>query len=499
MADPVQQPASDPQRTTGPLLALAPPPGAAGSGSSTMRRIALARLGEAVLPSDDARVLRRRLALALITADAAVVLVGLLVATLAGLAADPVGPVPVFALAAGGILGLAVAGAYRWDLVARRSKLPRFAVGALVGFVTGILAYKLAFAWITGEAPVAHFTLRAILAPFAFAAWAVGIRLLVCAWIHRWELGSLVIAVGPAEVTRRVGDLLERNHLRDRMICIDDGDPQAAATLEGLIAGRVRGIILSHGRGELSAELRLALVHARLLGVRVMSAVDLVEEIEERVPVAVVDSWWMMEVERLPGIAAPTYLVPKRLFDLAVAVPALVLLLPLFVATALAVRLTSRGPAMFTQVREGVRRQPFTIYKFRTMRLDAEAAGGAQWAQRGDPRITAIGGFLRKSRIDELPQLWNIIRGDMSIVGPRPERPEFNRQLAEQIPWYDLRHLAKPGLTGWAQVRYPYGASVEDSLAKLEYEVYYLKHASLWFDLRICLRTVAVVLGFLGR
>ena len=184
--------------------------------------------------------------------------------------------------------------------------------------------------------------------------------------------------------------------------------------------------------------------------------------------------------------------------DLAACLPALVLLLPSLLLTAIAVRLTSRGPVLFTQVREGLHRSPFLIYKFRTMRVDAEA-GGAQWATKGDSRVTSIGAFLRRSRLDELPQLWNIVIGDMSLVGPRPERPEFNGMLAERIPWYDLRHVAQPGVTGWAQVRYPYGASVEDAVNKLEYDAYYVKHASLMFDLRILAATFGVVFGLRGR
>jgi lipopolysaccharide/colanic/teichoic acid biosynthesis glycosyltransferase len=198
-----------------------------------------------------------------------------------------------------------------------------------------------------------------------------------------------------------------------------------------------------------------------------------------------------------PGRSA-FYTGLKRVLDLTAASVGLLVCSPLMLGTALAVKLTSRGPIFFTQLREGRYKQPFRIVKFRTMRTDAEQAG-AQWATKNDPRVTPIGAFLRKSRLDELPQFWNVLVGDMSLVGPRPERPEFNQMLVERIPWYDLRHLAKPGLTGWAQVCYPYGASVEDAIAKLEYEVYWMKKASLRFDLRIILRTIAVVVGLRGR
>jgi lipopolysaccharide/colanic/teichoic acid biosynthesis glycosyltransferase len=161
-------------------------------------------------------------------------------------------------------------------------------------------------------------------------------------------------------------------------------------------------------------------------------------------------------------------------------------------------KIVSRGPVLFCQTRVGMHGKTFTIYKFRTMRIDAEKSG-AQWAQDNDERITPLGNFFRSSRIDELPQCWNIIKGDMSIVGPRPERPEFTSSLAKEIPYYDLRHVVKPGLTGWAQVSYPYGASTEDSLRKLQYDLYYIKNYSLLLDLNILLRTVLVTIRRTGR
>ena len=141
----------------------------------------------------------------------------------------------------------------------------------------------------------------------------------------------------------------------------------------------------------------------------------------------------------------------------------------------------------------GLYNQHFRIYKLRTMTANAEQSG-AQWAKKADPRVTWIGRILRKTRIDELPQFWNILRGDMAFIGPRPERPEFTRELAEQIPFYEKRHLVKPGLTGWAQINYPYGASVNDALKKLEYDLFYIKHGSIQLDIHILVRTVGAVM-----
>ncbi len=157
-------------------------------------------------------------------------------------------------------------------------------------------------------------------------------------------------------------------------------------------------------------------------------------------------------------------------------------------------RLTSKGPALYHQQRVGQGGQVFTVHKFRSMRQDAEAGTGAVWAQAKDPRITPIGGFLRRTRLDELPQLWNVLVGDMSMVGPRPERPEFVAQLTEQIPFYGLRHSVRPGVTGWAQVRYTYGASVEDSMEKLQYDLFYIKHMTIAFDLFVLFSTVKTVI-----
>jgi sugar transferase (PEP-CTERM system associated) len=188
-------------------------------------------------------------------------------------------------------------------------------------------------------------------------------------------------------------------------------------------------------------------------------------------------------------------MVTKRAFDMVASVCGLILALPLMVVSALLVKLESpRDPILYHQERVGLNGESFTIHKFRTMRADAEARTGPVWSKGdGDPRITAVGRFMRKTRLDEIPQLWNVLRGDMSLIGPRPERPAFVEQLTQQIPFYGQRHVVKPGVTGWAQVRYTYGASVEDALEKMQYDLYYVKHMSLWFDIMIALETIKTV------
>ena len=182
----------------------------------------------------------------------------------------------------------------------------------------------------------------------------------------------------------------------------------------------------------------------------------------------------------------------KRPLDAGLALIGLIIGAPLMLLCAVLVKLTSPGPIIYKQVRAGRYGRPFDIYKFRTMCVDAER-NGAQWAGVKDARVTPVGKFLRKTRFDELPQLWNILRGDMSLVGPRPERPEFIEQLRQQIPHYDLRHLVPPGLTGWAQVRFRYGSSIEDAQQKLAFDLFYVRHCSLTFDAAICLRTLAAI------
>jgi sugar transferase (PEP-CTERM system associated) len=185
-------------------------------------------------------------------------------------------------------------------------------------------------------------------------------------------------------------------------------------------------------------------------------------------------------------------LIARRSISLSVALAALLICLPVIPFLILGVRLSSPGPVFFRQQRVGLRGRLFTIYKFRTMRQDAEA-NGAVWAAKNDPRITKLGKFMRKTRLDEIPQLWNVLRGDMGFVGPRPERPEFVQWLSHEIPYYDLRHMIRPGLTGWAQVRYQYGATLEETKRKLEYDLYYLKHLSLGLDLMILFETVKTI------
>jgi sugar transferase (PEP-CTERM system associated) len=235
-----------------------------------------------------------------------------------------------------------------------------------------------------------------------------------------------------------------------------------------------------------------ALLHCKLRGIRVIDDVGFWEQHLGRIDLDNVDARWFLAADGFSNGWLSTAI--KRLSDLTVSVTILLLTLPLMLLTALAVKLDSPGPVFYRQQRVGLHGRPFTVLKFRSMTVNAEAAGRAVWAQRKDPRVTRVGGFIRLTRIDELPQLLNVLQGAMSFIGPRPERPHFVEQLMQVIPFYAERSTVKPGITGWAQVNYPYGASVEDAREKLSYDLYYVKNRSVFLDLLILLATVRVIL-----
>lgn len=235
-----------------------------------------------------------------------------------------------------------------------------------------------------------------------------------------------------------------------------------------------------------------SLVECRLNGVAITPYNAFYERETGAVDLDTLDPAWLLFSEGLRG--GMMHEQAKRIFDVTVSLLFLMLFLPLLVGTAIAIRLESKGPVILRQTRVGFRGREFTVYKFRSMRTDSEKDGVPQWAAANDPRITRVGTFIRKFRVDEIPQLINVMQGHMSFVGPRPERPFFVEQLGDEIPHYDERHLVKPGITGWAQLNYQYGASVEDARRKLQYDLYYLHYQNVLLDLAIILQTVRVVL-----
>ncbi len=245
-------------------------------------------------------------------------------------------------------------------------------------------------------------------------------------------------------------------------------------------------------RGTLPVE---ELLDLRLGGMRVEEATSWLEKISGRIEVEQLYPSWLIFAE---GFRFSNFFrMMRRLLNFSVALVALVVALPLLPFIVLAVKLGSRGPALYRQQRVGRRGKIFYCYKFRTMRQDAEADTGATWATDDDPRITKVGKFLRSARLDEIPQLWCVLKGDMHFVGPRPERPEFVEWLSSEIPYYGVRHVVRPGITGWAQVQYKYGNTLDDAREKLQYDLFYIKNASIGLDLLIMFQTIKIVL--LGR
>ena len=234
------------------------------------------------------------------------------------------------------------------------------------------------------------------------------------------------------------------------------------------------------------------LLRIKTAGVHVNDFSRFLERETGRIDLDTVNPSWFIFSDGFSGGRTVTA-AAKRLFDITVSLLLLSLTAPVIALFAILVKLDSRGPAFFRQIRVGLYGQNFEVIKLRSMRTDAEA-NGAQWATQNDPRVTRLGRFIRKVRIDELPQTWSVLKGEMSFVGPRPERPEFVAGLEEQLTYYAERHMVKPGITGWAQVNYPYGASIEDSRHKLEYDLYYVKNYSPFLDILIILQTLRVLL-----
>jgi sugar transferase (PEP-CTERM system associated) len=234
------------------------------------------------------------------------------------------------------------------------------------------------------------------------------------------------------------------------------------------------------------------LLQLRTQGVKIEEATSWLEKISGKIEVENLDSSWLVFGGGFRRSTA--FRMVRRVISVVISLIGLILALPLIPLIMLAIRLDSKGRVFYTQTRVGKAGHIFKVVKFRTMREDAEAASGPKWAGDNDPRITRVGKFLRSLRLDEIPQLWCVLKGDMAFVGPRPERPEFIELLSKQIPYYGIRHMVRPGLTGWAQVRYKYGSTVEDSREKLQYDLFYIKNASIGLDLLIMFLTVKTVL-----
>jgi len=348
-----------------------------------------------------------------------------------------------------------------------------------------------------------------------FALATVLIMTLVAGWRIAFEWLSLrgepaerllIVGTGTAAVTLARELFERRSELGVELVGFVDNDPARVGTslVNPGVIGTVRDIpsivrgrrvdrvvvSLADARGKLNMDELLAMKLNQ--GVRFDHLASVYEQYTGKIAVENLRPSWMIFSDGFKKSARLEAV--KRLLDIVLSLIGLTLAAPIMALVALVLRLTSPGPVLYSQTRVGKNSQPFTIYKFRSMRVDAEAVSGAVWSTQSDPRVTRVGRFLRRTRLDELPQLWNVLRGDMSFVGPRPERPEFIADLSRQIPFYGQRHVVRPGLTGWAQVRHRYGSTVDDAQEKLQYDLFYIKHMSFAFDVYILVETVKTVL-----
>ncbi|MFZ2803667.1 MAG: sugar transferase [Patescibacteria group bacterium] len=356
-----------------------------------------------------------------------------------------------------------------------------------------------------GIAPRTNLILDFVLVLLLGYAWRLAYNRLLAPTLFR----NRVLFIGHTDDAARVHELLSRSALGFELIAVaetapgtrfDDGSVTWHVSIDiisSILAEKnISTIVLGHKPDDVPG-LRDALYQTLFTPVAILDRTSLEEILTGRVPLEHVSQTWFLEHLRESDKA--WYEAVKRVVDIFVAIPVGIITLLLFPFITLAVRLSSPGPILYSQIRVGKYGKPFRIWKFRTMVATdptggAEAGGKPQFSSKDDPRITKIGKFLRAARLDELPQVWNVLRGDMSIIGPRPERPEFVQELTRQMPYYALRHLTRPGLTGWAQVRFPYASTFEDNLKKLQYDLYYIKHRSLMLDGAILLKTVGIVL-----
>jgi exopolysaccharide biosynthesis polyprenyl glycosylphosphotransferase len=350
----------------------------------------------------------------------------------------------------------------------------------------------------------------------AFMLWAIPSRMFAVRWIRAHLDQSRWLVLGATERVTELFDDFQENQLLGKMVLLSSSSlvssssrvetvskvstlqaTGAIANLSSWLSQPWTGVIVETEE-KLSDDHLKQLMEVRLRGVPIYGLPSFYENFWYKLPPSLLRDEWFTFSMGFNLLLSTVSRKLKRISDVIISGLLLVVLAPLMAIVALAIRVDSPGPVFYSQIRTGLYCKTFRVYKFRSMYQDAEKRG-AQWASERDPRITRVGGFLRLVRIDELPQIWNVLKGEMSLIGPRPERPEFDAKFAEQIPYYNVRYLVKPGITGWAQVLYPYGASLKDAYEKLSFDIYYIKNYSLMLDLAIVFKTFRVVLFGKGR
>ncbi|WP_281300085.1 MULTISPECIES: TIGR03013 family XrtA/PEP-CTERM system glycosyltransferase [unclassified Iodidimonas] len=389
-------------------------------------------------------------------------------------------------------------GLYNWKISTGYSDI---AVRIISSFVIGYLAY------VTFVYVISYIRLPPTVILFGMIFSLIGVLILRLIFVRltKWSnLKSRVLVLGTGKQAARIVQLEQLGHASrfvttgfvnlesvkprvDQNRIIDMPDDLADYALKQDVDEVV--VALEERRGQVPLA---PLINTRLRGVSVTDYQTFCERVQGRIDLDALRPSWFFQSDgfRRSGF----HRLIKRTVDIVLSLVLLIFTMPLLLLTMILIRLESPGGAFYVQERVGLGGKPFTLVKFRSMRNDAEKNGEAQWAQKGDARVTRIGALIRKSRIDEIPQVINVLKGDMSFVGPRPERPVFVDLLAAEIPFYQERHSVRPGITGWAQLNYPYGASAEDARQKLQYDLYYIKYFSIIFDLSIVLQTFRVVI-----
>ena len=425
------------------------------------------------------------------------------------------------------LFGLYLTDTYRLNAKESSFWLPEKALIGILSTVIGITSLiYLTGLW--GSSPLVGRGILFISAAF-FSVWAIFCRILAHKWLSRNLELSRFLILGDGEKTANFEKEYSSRKGSEEFILLQDRSSSANRVSRSLVAtggtwenqadrnqnpslfqtddldnfeywsGQSwTGVLIADSSQELSKATVRDLMEMRLRGIYVYSFADYCEQFWGKIPPACIEDDWFAFSSGFKILHNRVNVKLKEAIDRVAAAILICLSLPLTIPIALAIKLDSPGTIFYSQVRTGLNGKKFRVHKFRSMRSDAEKAG-IKWAEERDPRITRSGRFIRMTRIDELPQLWNVLKGEMSLIGPRPERPEFDIELRQEIPYYDLRYLVKPGITGWAQVCYPYGASVEDSYQKVAYDLYYIKNYSLILDIAIAVKTLRVMLLGKGR
>lgn len=413
------------------------------------------------------------------------------------------------------VVGLSFLYNYLMDLYTFDSVLSRLGMlerSFIAMLLTGI-SVALAV-YLIGPAFVGGFVGRGVLAASLVMGWlwSLGLRYLLNNWFKRQRQQITWIVLTDGDISQFIQHFRSLFQLERLLLLQQPGE--AAPTIDTDDAGienagdwndldrllseqHASGIIVANPE-RMPEALIDRLMAIRISGLRIYTLSDFYEDFLSRLPVFYMNQQWLAMAHGFELIHNPIGLRFKRYIDVMIALVGGLVALPIMFGTALAILVTSGWPIFYRQVRTGENGRPFNVIKFRTMVQDAEA-DGAQFTTEDDPRVTPIGRVIRQFRLDELPQLWNVLKGDMSLIGPRPERPEFIERLSQDIPWYNLRHIVKPGITGWAQVMYGYGDSTDDAAEKLQYDLFYIKNYSLLLDISILVRSVKVILFGAGR